>query len=81
MNKEVNRINLDKIDIPVDSVLLFETDLNKWNAVGALKDFTMAKHGNYSYIAFCDGHVKEIKVSSLKGLVWKPGKVTLDIKH
>jgi prepilin-type processing-associated H-X9-DG protein len=56
--------------VPIDTVLLFESDLG-WNAVSGLLN-AVAHHGGLTHVCFLDGSVQMMKFDELDKLRWNP---------
>jgi prepilin-type processing-associated H-X9-DG protein len=71
-NANLAGVELNKIELPVQTVLFFETD-GGWNMSGG-REMAIAhpRHPRTVVVAFVDGHVELVNVSRLDNVRWKP---------
>lgn len=71
-NVRLDRLNLDEVKDPAQTVLFFETD-GGWNLSGGSELLPRKpRHGRDVIVGFVDGHVEVLPESRLPQLQWEP---------
>ncbi len=71
-NVRLDRLNLDEVKDPAQTVLFFETD-GGWNLSGGSELLPRKpRHGRDVIVGFVDGHVEVVPESRLPQLQWEP---------
>lgn len=77
-NTALGHLSLSKLDLPAQTVCLFEADANLWNAVGGPQQLAKEqRHPWGPHYGFADGHVSGYRASELS---WQPVLLPIEKK-